>query len=96
MTIQQIETRLQAIGATADEASDLAPIMHLNGWFEIPAHKISERVANDCGQWLMDFRTERKQIARNVRADRQRTSDAGYHTLPMDAPVYVGCGVTRW
>jgi len=96
MTISQIKSRLKAIGASETEAGDLAPHMHLNGWFEIPAHKPSAKVQADCGIWLMDFRAERKQIARAVRATRERTRDAGYMAASNDVPVYVGCGMTKW
>ena len=96
MTVLHIEVRLRMVGASATEASDLAPIMHLNGWDAIAAVKPSAQLLSDCGAWLMDWRAERRQIARNVRADRQRTKDAGYRAPNQDAPVYIGCGVTEW
>jgi hypothetical protein len=96
MTIQQIESRLQIVGASASEASDLAPILYLNGWHDIPAVKPSEKVLSDLSVWLTDWRSERRGTAQCVRSDRQKARDAGYRSVPQESPVYVGCGETAW
>jgi hypothetical protein len=78
MTTNQIETRLQAVGATAAEAELLAEIMYLNGWFEKSAVKPSNQEKADMSTWLADFRAERSIIAENNAAAKRARIAAGY------------------
>jgi len=82
-------------GASVSEARDLAPIMHIEGWFDLPAVKPSRQCLEAAGTWLMDWRAERKQMAREVRANRSRRIDAGYRSVPVEDPVIFN-GETKW
>jgi len=82
-------------GASIAESRDLAPIMHIEGWFNLPAVKPSRQCLEAAGTWLMDWRAEHKQMARTVRDNRRKTLDAGYHGIPIESPVYFN-GETSW
>jgi hypothetical protein len=97
MTISSIEKVLQEAGASEAEASDLAPVLHINGWNLLLFQPLGNhpKYLQDAGTWLNDWRNEKRQLAKEVRSDRQKRLDAGYRSIPVGDPVYLN-GRTSW
>jgi hypothetical protein len=72
MTIPQLTAALESVGATPEQAADLAEIMHAT-WHGVPYYRLSAEDLIAMKQWLHDWIAQNQEQAAIVR--KQSTSD---------------------
>lgn len=81
-----IEHMLSTAGASPREAADFAEILYVD---------LFRGTVDDARTRLNDWRSEKRQMAAQIRESRQRRLDAGYRGLAPSEPVWLG-GSVQW
>lgn len=89
MTIPQLTAALESVGATLEQAEDLAEIMYLCSWATVVYKRgpLNDSDYAALQTWLHDWIAENRRQAALVRSIRQQHIDAGYFGIPPEAPV---------
>lgn len=75
-------------GASETESSDFCEVLVIRT-------NVLKASITDAGTQLMDWRAEKRALARDIRTERRRRVDAGYLSADIDAPVFLN-GDTAW